>query len=139
MLTIRHLLRGKIKKMKKVLITIICSILLLVAGGIYEQVVVLKQFDEFKSSVAKCLDKANAKTLTVNDINELSTDWEDKRKYLHVFIPHTEIKEIGLWLSEATAFAEFGNMEETADKLQVIYDLSKQIPDNFRIKIENIM
>ena len=125
--------------MKKVLITIICSILLLVAGGIYEQVVVLKQFDEFKSSVSECLDKANAKTLTVNDINELSTDWEDKRKYLHVFIPHTEIKEIGLWLSEATAFAEFGNMEETADKLQVIYDLSKQIPDNFRIKIENIM
>ena len=125
--------------MKKVLITILCSILLLVAGGIYEQVVVLKQFDEFKSSVSKCLDKANAKTLTVNDINELSTDWEDKRKYLHVFIPHTEIKEIGLWLSEATAFAKYNNMEETADKLQVIYDLSKQIPDNFRIKIENIM
>ena len=125
--------------MKKVLITIICSVLLLVAGGIYEQVVVLKQFDEFKSSVSECLDKANAKTLTVNDINELSTDWEDKRKYLHVFIPHTEIKEIGLWLSEATAFAEYNNMEETADKLQVIYDLSKQIPDNFRIKIENIM
>ena len=125
--------------MKKVLITIICSVLLLVAGGIYEQVVVLKQFDEFKSSVSECLDKANAKTLTVNDINELSNDWEDKRKYLHVFIPHTEIKEIGLWLSEATAFAEYNNMEETADKLQVIYDLSKQIPDNFRIKIENIM
>ena len=125
--------------MKKVLITIICSILLLVAGGIYEQVVVLKQIDEFKSSVAKCLDKANDNTLSSDDINELSTDWEDKRKYLHVFIPHTEIKEIGLWLSEATAFAEFGNMEETADKLQVIYDLSKQIPDNFRIKIENIM
>ena len=125
--------------MKKVLITIICSVLLLVAGGIYEQVVVLKQFDEFKSSVSKCLDKANAKTLTPNDINELSNNWEDKRKYLHVFIPHTEIKEIGLWLSEATAFAEYNNMEETADKLQVIYDLSKQIPDNFRIKIENIM
>ena len=98
-----------------------------------------KQFDEFKSSVAKCLDKANDNTLSADDINNLSTDWENKRKYLHVFIPHTEIKEIGLWLSEATAFAEFGNMEETADKLQVIYDLSKQIPDNFRIKIENIM
>ena len=125
--------------MKKVLITIVCSILLLVAGGIYEQVVVLKQFDEFKSSVEECLDKANAKTLTVSDIKELADNWEDKRKYLHVFIPHTEIKEIGLWLSEATAFIEYNNLEETADKLQVIYDLSKQIPDNFRIKIENIM
>lgn len=125
--------------MKKVLITIICSIILLLVGGVYEQFVVLKQFDEFKSSVEECLKKADASTLTADDIRELSTDWEEKRKYLHVFIPHTEIKEIGLWLSEAIAFAEYDNMEETADKLQVILDLSKQIPDNFRIKIENIM
>ena len=125
--------------MKKVLITIICSIILLLVGGVYEQFVVLKQFDEFKSSVEECLKKADASTLSVDDIIELSNDWEEKRKYLHVFIPHTEIKEIGLWLSEAIAFAEYDNMEETADKLQVILDLSKQIPDNFRIKIENIM
>ena len=117
--------------MKKVLITISCSIILLVAGGVYEQVIVLKQFDEFKSSVAECLDKADDNTLTASDVKELSADWEEKRKYLHVFIPHTEIKEIGLWLSEAIAFIEYDNMEETADKLQVIYDLSKQIPDNF--------
>jgi hypothetical protein len=125
--------------MKKVIITIICAIILLIAGGVYEQVVVLKQFDEFKLSVSKCLDKADDKTITVNDIDKLSTDWEEKRKYLHVFIPHTEIKEIGLWLSEATAFAKSGNIEEVADKLKVVYDLSKQIPDNFRVKIENIM
>ncbi len=125
--------------MRKVLITIIVSLILLVAGGVYEQVVVLKQFDEFKQSVLVCKDKADAKTLTFDDIKDLQTDWEDKRKYLHVFIPHTEIKEIGLWLSEAMAFTEYDNMEETADKLQVIYDLSCQIPENFRIKIENIM
>lgn len=125
--------------MKKVIITIICAIILLIAGGVYEQVVVLKQFDEFKLSVSECLDKADNKTITVNDIDKLSTDWEEKRKYLHVFIPHTEIKEIGLWLSEATAFAKSGNIEEVADKLKVVYDLSKQIPDNFRVKIENIM
>lgn len=125
--------------MRKVLITIIVSLVLLIAGGVYEQVVVLKQFDEFKQSVFVCKEKADAKTLTFDDIKDLQTDWEDKRKYLHVFIPHTEIKEIGLWLSEAIAFAEYDNMEETADKLQVIYDLSCQIPENFRIKIENIM
>ena len=125
--------------MKKVLITIICSLILLVGGGVYEQAVVLKQFDEFKKSVSICKDKADEETLTLTDMKDLQSGWEDKRKYLHVFIPHTEIKEIGLWLSEAIAFTEYDNMEETSDKLQVIYDLSCQIPENFRIKIENIM
>ena len=125
--------------MKKSILYIIVTLCLLAIGTWYEQTAVLKSFDDLQRKVGTCLEKANEQTLTKKEVEEFQQEWEDKKKYLHVFIPHADIREVGLWVSEAIAFTEYENFEESADKLKVIYDLLKQIPQNYRFKIENLL
>jgi len=84
------------------------------------------------------IEKAENETATEEDMINLQKNWEEKKRYLHAFIPHNEIKEIGLWLSEAIAFTKYENYEELTDKLKVLYDLSIQVPKQFLVRFENI-
>ena len=124
--------------MLKTIITIVISFALLIGGAIYEQTVVLRQFNELSTEVKRCIDLAEEGALTTDKVYAVQEDWEEKKKYLHAFLPHSEIKEIGLWLSEAISYTEYGNEEELVDKLQVLYDLAVQIPENFKIRLNNI-
>ena len=124
--------------MLKTIITIILSCAILIGGTIYEQTVVLKQFNDLASEVKTCIEMAETDTLATEDVLALQTNWEKKKKHLHAFLPHSEIKEIGLWISEAISYTEYCNEEELVDKLQVLYDLAVQIPENFKIRLNNI-
>ena len=124
--------------MVKSIITIIISLLILTGGAIFEQTYILNEFKEFSIATLSLKEKAELETATTEETVKLQQDWENKKRILHAFIPHSEIKEIGLWLSEAVEFSEYQNYEELADKLKVIYDLSLQIPQSFRVKFENI-
>ncbi len=125
--------------MKKSIISIIVALIIMVGGTWYEQKFVLKTFDELRVEIGECLTKANNEVLTKKEVEDFQKKWEDKKKYLHIFIPHTDIREIGLWVSEAIAFTEYENFEESADKLKVIYDLLISTPQNYRFKIENVL
>ena len=124
--------------MLKTIITIAIAFAILIGGTIYEQTVVLRQFDELSVEVKTCIEKAEVGTITTKDVYQLQENWEDKKKYLHAFLPHNEIKEIGLWISEAISYTIYNNEEELVDKLQVLYDLSIQVPENFKIRLNNI-
>lgn len=125
--------------MKKSIISIIVTLIIMVVGTWYEQKFVLKTFDELRVEIDECLEKANNEVLTKKEVEDFQEKWEDKKKYLHIFIPHTDIKEIGLWVSEAIAFTEYENFEESADKLKVIYDLLISTPQNYRFRLENVL
>lgn len=125
--------------MVKSIISIIISVLILVAGALYEQTVVLKQFNEFETTVTDLIKKSEEENVTVEEVKNMQKDWRDKKRFLHIFIPHNEIKEIELWISEAISFAEYENYEELTDKLKVLKDLSKEIPKTFLIRPDNIL
>ncbi|MBO5285475.1 MAG: DUF4363 family protein [Clostridia bacterium] len=125
--------------MVKSIISIIISVLILVAGALYEQTVVLKQFNEFEATVTDLIKKSEEENITVEEVKNMQKDWRDKKRFLHIFIPHNEIKEVELWISEAISFAEYENYEELTDKLKVLKDLSKEIPKTFLIRPDNIL
>ena len=62
-----------------------------------------------------------------------------KKKTLHVLIPHNEIKEIDLWLSECCGLLETKTFDDALTKLTVVSELIEQIPKTFSFRIENIM
>ena len=124
--------------MVKSIITILISMLILTGGAIFEQTYILNEFNDFSVATLALKEKAELETATTKETIGLQQKWEQKKRVLHAFIPHSEIKEIGLWLSEAVEFCQYQNYEELADKLKVIYDLSLQIPQSFRVKFENI-
>lgn len=124
--------------MVKSVVTIIITVIFLTVGAIFEQTYILKEFEEFSIITKTMIVKAENETATEEDIINLQKNWEEKKRYLHAFIPHNEIKEIGLWISEAIAFTKYENYEELTDKLKVLYDLSIQVPNQFLVRFENI-
>ena len=72
------------------------------------------------------------------DVLAVQKSWLKKKSRLHVFIPHNEIKEIDLWLSESVTLVEKEKWEDALSKIEVLKELTEQIPNTFKVTIENI-
>ena len=125
--------------MVKSLVSTLIAVCILVGGAIFEQSFVTKQFSQFEVAVETLKQKAENGDANADDMKALRENWLARKKYLLVFIPHNEIKELELWLSEAVSFSEYDDRKELVDKLEVLLSLSKEIPKTFLISFENIM
>ena len=79
-----------------------------------------------------------AQTATEEDALAVQKNWLTHKEHMHVFIPHTEIKEIDLWLSETVSYVKSQNWEEARAKIEVLAELVEQIPHTFRFRLENL-
>jgi hypothetical protein len=125
--------------MVKTIISTICVALLLTAGAIFENNFVHKQFDELNSVFVCLYEKIDDKTATQDDVYATQKSWLNKKRVLHIFIPHNEIKEIDLWLSESATLVRDQKWEDAISKVEVLIELSEQIPKTFSVSLENIL
>ncbi|MBE5756547.1 MAG: DUF4363 family protein [Clostridiales bacterium] len=125
--------------MLKTVISLICALFLLIAGELFESFFVQKQFDEFDLALQTLYLKADDEEITKEDVLAVQKNWISKKRLLHMFIPHTEIKEVDLWLSEAVSYAKSDNFEEVLSKIEVLIEMCEQIPNTFKLKPENIL
>lgn len=125
--------------MKRSLITMALVVILITAGAIYEIDFVQRQFRELGEITAVLYDKVAEESASEDDVLAVQKSWLEKKKYLHAFIPHNEIKEIDLWLSEAVSLVKNKEWHDAISKLQVLKDLAEEIPKTFVISIENIL
>ena len=125
--------------MRKTVISLICAILIVVGGEIFESFFVQKQFDEFNTALTTLYLKADEEKISKEDVLAVQKVWILKKRLLHMFIPHTEIKEVDLWLSESVSYAKSGNFEEVLSKIEVLIEMCEQIPNTFKLKPENIL
>lgn len=123
---------------KTVTVTIVVT-LLLVAGAIYETNFVQRQFNEFNTVISELYEKTDDHTAVEDDALAAQKNWEDKKRWLHAFIPHNEIKEVDLWLAEVITLIRDKEWSDAISKLEVLKELSEQIPKNFLISIENVL
>ena len=124
--------------MVKSIVSALCVALLLLFGSLYEQSCVKRQFNEFSETLDVIYVKVDEKIAVEDDLYALQTSWLDKKKYLHIFIPHNEIKEIDLWLAESIKLVKNEKWEDALSKIEVLKELSEQIPKIFSVSIENI-
>ena len=103
--------------MLKTLVSLLLALAILVGGEIFESFFVEKQFNEFTVALESLYEKADEKEITKEDVLAVQKNWISKKRVLHMFIPHNEIKEIDLWLSEAVSFAKSENFEEVLSKI----------------------
>ncbi|MCI5838568.1 MAG: DUF4363 family protein [Christensenellaceae bacterium] len=122
---------------KSIVSTLIIATLFII-GAIAENVYVNKTFGDFSEKTQCLIEKCENTSIKPDDLIALQQVWHKNKKSLHVIIPHTEIKEIDLWLSEAIMLSKQNNTTEAVQKLKVIYDLSTQIPKTFNLSFENI-
>ena len=125
--------------MIKSLISVLVASLIILFGAIYENWFIKVNFEDFNTAVTSVYQKVNDKTALEDDVYALQQNWFEKKKKLHVFIPHTEIKEVDLWLSEAVKLVREKKWEDALSKIEVLKVLSSQIPKTFSVAIQNIM
>ena len=111
---------------------------ILTVGAIYETNFVKKQFAEFSVAIDCVYEKVDEKTATEDDVYALQKSWLEKKRYLHVFIPHNEIKEVDLWLAESIKLVRDEKWEDALSKMEVLKELAEQIPKTFKVSPENI-
>ena len=125
--------------MVKSFISMLIVAILLTFGALYENAFVNKQFDEFNSVLQVLYEKVDNETATQDDVYAVQKNWIDKKKVLHVFIPHNDIKEFDLWLSESSTLVRDKKWEDAISKIEVLIELTEQIPMSFVLALENIL
>lgn len=125
--------------MVKTFISILVVSLLLIVGSIYENDFINRQFDELTTVLTVLYDKIDSETATQDDVYAVQKNWLSKKKVLHIFIPHNEIKEIDLWLSESATLVRDKEWKDAISKIEVLIELTEQIPKTFMLAWENIL
>lgn len=123
---------------KSIISILIVSVILLV-GAIYENNFVQRQFNEFDVVLNVLYEKVDNQTAVEDDVIAVKENWLDKKRFLHAFIPHNEIKEIDLWVSEAVTLVRDEKWEDALSKVNVLINLTRQIPKTFQVIFENIL
>ncbi len=124
--------------MVKSIITIVCATVIIVAGAIYENQFINGNFNDLNVSLSCLYDKVENQTAVEDDVYAVQTQWLNKKKKLHAFIPHAEIKEIDLWLSESATLVKDKEWSDAISKVEVLIELTEQIPKAFKPTFGNI-
>lgn len=124
--------------MVRCIVTIIVSAGLIIIGSFFENWYINDTFTEMHEMLDEVSKKLENKTAVTDDILAVQKFWIDKKEGLHVYIPHTEIKEVELWISECVTYAKYKKFDEAEAKLEVVTELCEQIPKTFLIRIENL-
>lgn len=124
--------------MVRCIITILITSAIIIFGGIYENTFIRSTFDEIHVMLGEVQEKLELNTATEDDILAVQNFWIAKKKSLHAYIPHTEIKEVDLWISECVTYTKYKKYDDAEAKIEVVKELCEQIPKSFLIKFENI-
>lgn len=125
--------------MVKTVLSIILVCIILISGAIYENDFVHRQFDEFSKVLTVLYEKVDNQTATQDDVYAVQKNWINKKKVLHIFIPHNDIKEVDLWLSESATLVRDKEWTDAISKIEVLIELSEQIPKTFVLTLDNIL
>lgn len=98
-----------------------------------------KQFEEFSVALDTLYDKIEDETATREDGYAVRTIWEDKKRKLQIFVPHNDISYVDYWLNEACSFIYTKNYDLALGNLEVLKEIAKNLPDAYRLRIENVM
>ena len=124
--------------MLKSVITTLLAIILFFVASFFEQRYLKKTFDEFYTIIEKTEIKLSGENPSNEDAEGLKIFWLEKKRRLHSIIPHNDVKEIDLWVSECSAYTQKSMYDEALSKLEVLKTLAVQVPSALIFKFENI-
>lgn len=97
-----------------------------------------KTFDTFYDSLTGIYQKTENCEATHEDGTALQIFWEEKKKILYIWLPHTLIDQVDYHLGEALGYLYQGNFEDSLPKFELLLDMAETIPRAYKILPENI-
>lgn len=124
--------------MLKSTIYMLLAVLVLVVGVLYEQNKIHGDFAEFNAALVVLYDKTEREIAVKDDALAVQKVWLSHKSSLHIYIPHNDIREFDMWMSETVNYIEEKNYKEALPKLEVLIELTEQIPNFYKLKWENV-
>ena len=125
--------------MVKNLISLLVAIAVLAGLGAAERIYLDRAFTDVQTQLSALYDKTIDRTATEEDGMALQALWNKEKRALHIFIPHADIREMDLWISESVYYLAGRDFKEARAKLEVLIDYAATVPHNYRFKIENLL
>ncbi|MGN1372775.1 MAG: DUF4363 family protein [Candidatus Coproplasma sp.] len=122
---------------RSIIYTIVAAVLS-VGFFIWTDLYIADQFGQFHDALETLYYKVEDETANREDAYAVKDMWSDKKEKLHVFIPHNDISYVDYWLSEACSLIYNGEYELALGKLEVLKEITKNLPDAYVIKLENV-
>ena len=97
-----------------------------------------KEFTEFYLAADALYEKIENETANREDANAVRIMWADKRSKLHIFIPHNDIAYVDYRLNEAFSYIRTEDYPLALANLEIVRKLAQSLPDNYKLKAENI-
>lgn len=122
---------------RSIIYTVVAAILC-VGFFIWTDLYISEQFGQFNEALNTLYDKVEEKSANREDAYAVRDMWADKKEKLHVFIPHNDISYVDYWLSEACSLIYKSEYDLALGKIEVLLEITKNLPDAYIIKLENV-
>ena len=124
--------------MIRTIASIILSFALIFGLSYYEITYVQRTFSYFYEILNSLYQKTESKIATQEDGVAVRHYWEEKKRSLHVWLPHTMLQEVDYHLDEAIGYLYHDDFPNALAQLEVTVELSKEIPRSYGLKVQNI-
>ncbi len=124
--------------MGKTFVSILITLGIILGASAFELIYVNNTFDLFRQSLLSLYHKTEENAATHVDGVAIREFWEGRKKILHLFLPHTPLQEVDYHLNEALGYLYENNFEDTLPKIELLLDLSENIPHSNSLLPENI-
>ena len=124
--------------MVKSIIYTLTAFILCLALFIGVEIYLNRQFKEFHDALDTLYRKVENETANREDGYAVRELWSDKKSKLHIFIPHNDISYVDYWLSEACGLIYCKEYDLALGKIEVLQEITKNLPGGYTLKLENI-
>ncbi len=124
--------------MVKTIASILLTLGLIVGSSIYENYHVNKAFERFDGALRALYEKTESGEVTYEDGTAVERIWENNKKTLHIWLPHTSILEIDYQLYDAVGCLYVRDYQSALPKIEIVLAMCENIPQSYRFTFENI-
>lgn len=125
--------------MIRTIVSIFITFALLVGAAVYENWHVQTSFALFSEAIVALYDKTEAESATYEDGTAVQSLWEEQKRTLHIWIPHTAILEVDYQLYDAVGCLYVKDYKSAIPKLEVLMGMCENIPSSYSLRLENIL
>ncbi len=125
--------------MIKTIASIVVTLGLILGVSIYETNHITQVFDRFENALLALYDKTERNEATYEDGTAVQTLWEEQKRTLHVWIPHTSIQEVDYQLYDAVGCLYVQDFQNALPKIEVLLGMCENIPHSYTFRLENIL
>ena len=124
--------------MVKAIITTLTAIALCLGFFIWTHFYLYRQFAEFHGALETLYEKVDNEQASREDAYAVKKMWENKKSKLQVLVPHNDISYLDYWLGEACGLIYNRKYDLALGKIEVLLDITENLPDAYSIRLENV-